>query len=214
MSEKSKGPAATGPQPKQLTSSTTVPAQPDSVQRFRAVATDEPGVYEAVEVPDTPEPVPVAAHPLDDTRAFIRRYVVLTDEQADAIALWVLHTHAHDALGTTPYLAITSPEKRSGKTLLLETLELLVREPVLSGSISGASLARIVDARQPTLLLDESDAAFVGNGEYAEVLRGVLNTGFRSSGRLISKSRAVERQALPPNPAGPPIAAIPEDESR
>jgi hypothetical protein len=115
--------------------------------------------------------------------AFIRRYVVLTDEQADAIALWVIHTHSYDALGITPYLAITSPEKRSGKTLLLEILELLVREPWLSGSVTGATLARMIDANAPTLLLDESDVAFSSSGDYAEALRGVLNTGFRASGK-------------------------------
>ena len=32
----------------------------------------------------------------------IRRYVVLSDEQADVLALWVLHTHALDAADTTP----------------------------------------------------------------------------------------------------------------
>jgi integrase len=61
---------------------------------------------------------------LDDVVAFIRRYVVLTDVQADTLALWTAHTHAIDAAETTPYLAITSPEKRSGKTRLLEVLEL------------------------------------------------------------------------------------------
>jgi hypothetical protein len=36
---------------------------------------------------------------------------------------------------------------------------------------------------QPTLLLDESDAAFSGEKEYAEALRGVLNTGHRRGGK-------------------------------
>ena len=35
----------------------------------------------------------------------------------------------------------------------------------------------------PTLLLDESDAAFGGEKEYAEALRGQLNTGYRRSGK-------------------------------
>ena len=41
-----------------------------------------------------------------------------------------LHTWALDAAHATPYLVILSPTKRSGKTRLEETLELLVRDPV------------------------------------------------------------------------------------
>jgi hypothetical protein len=119
---------------------------------------------------------------LDDVVGFVRRYVVLSHEQATAIALWTLHTHAVDALGITPYLAITSAEKGSGKTLLLEVLEQLVARPWLTGSVSAATLARKIHQAQPTLLLDESDAAFRGDREYAETLRGVLNSGFKASG--------------------------------
>jgi hypothetical protein len=53
---------------------------------------------------------------------------------------------------------------------------------LLSGRISTAALVRVVDADRPTLLIDESDAAFKGETDYAEALRGVLNTGFRRSG--------------------------------
>lgn len=114
--------------------------------------------------------------------AFVRRYVVLTEDQATAVALWIVHTHAAEALGITPYLAITSAEKQSAKTLLLEVLELLTRKPWLTGSVTAATLARKIDEQCPTLLLDESDAAFKGDKEYAETLRGVLNTGYKSSG--------------------------------
>jgi hypothetical protein len=115
--------------------------------------------------------------------SFLRRYVVLTAEQADAIALWVVHTHAFEAAEATPYLAITSAEKESGKTRLLETLELLVAKPWLTGRATPAVLTQKIDAEEPTLLLDESDAAFGGEKEYAEVLRGILNTGYRRGGK-------------------------------
>jgi hypothetical protein len=120
---------------------------------------------------------------LNAVHAFLRRFVVLSENQADAITLWVLHTHALEAAETTPYLAITSPEKRSGKTRLLEVLELLVARPWLTGRTTAAALARKVDALTPTLLLDESDAAFKSGSEYAEALRGLLNTGYRRSGK-------------------------------
>ncbi len=120
---------------------------------------------------------------LSDISDFVSRFVVMSSEQADAVALWVAHTHSFDAAEATPYLAITSAEKRSGKTLLLELLELLVAKPWLTGRTSAAALARYIEKEQPTLLLDESDAALGGDREYAETLRGVLNTGYRRRGR-------------------------------
>jgi hypothetical protein len=119
---------------------------------------------------------------LNRVSAFIRRFVALSDEQTTMIALWVAHTHALQAAETTPYLNITSAEKQCGKTRLLEVLRLLVANPWLTGRASAAALVRKIDAHCPTLLLDESDAAFSGDKEYAETLRGVLNSGHSREG--------------------------------
>ena len=127
------------------------------------------------------EPVDGAAL-LDEVAAFIRRYVVLTPEQCDACSLWTVHTHAFDAADATPYLADNSPEKRSGKTRLLEVLELMAARPWLTGRVTPAVLVRKIDRDRPTFLLDESDAAFKGLQEYAEALRGLLNSGHRRGG--------------------------------
>ena len=80
-------------------------------------------------------------------------------------------------------------EKRCGKTNLLELLEMLVAKPWLTGSVSTAVLFRKIDAERPTLLLDESDATFNGNRDYAEALRGILNSGYRRGGKT---SRCVQ----------------------
>jgi Protein of unknown function (DUF3631) len=114
---------------------------------------------------------------LEDVRTFIRRFVVLDDAQADAVTLWAAHTHIFDAFGITPYLAITSAEKRSGKTRLLEVLELVVREPLQTANISDAALFRVVAERSPALLMDEVDAVF--KSREREELRGLLNAGYR-----------------------------------
>jgi hypothetical protein len=123
-----------------------------------------------------------AGRMLDQTLTFVRRYVILTDEQAVAVALWIAHTHAFDAAETTPYLSITSAEKASGKTRLLEVLEKLVARPWLTGHVTAASLVRKVARDAPALLLDESDAAWAER-DYAEALRGVLNSGYRRGGK-------------------------------
>ena len=97
---------------------------------------------------ETLEPPPLG-EVLDELAGFVRRFVVMTDAQADAVALWIVHTHAFDAAEQTPYLAISSAEKRSGKTRLLEVLELLVARPWLTGRVTAAVLARKVDAERP-----------------------------------------------------------------
>lgn len=114
--------------------------------------------------------------------SFVRRFVALSEAQAVVISLWVAHSHAIEGADATPYLAITSAEKQSGKTRLLETLSVLVANPWLTGRVTAAVLVRKVDDKKPTLLLDESDAAFGGEKEYAEALRGILNTGHRQGG--------------------------------
>jgi hypothetical protein len=119
---------------------------------------------------------------LADIALLLRRYIVLTPSQAVACALWVAHTHALEAADTTPYIAITSPEKESGKTRTLEVLELLAARPWFTSRVTAAVLPRRIDKEQSTLLLDESDAAFGGDKEYAETLRGVLNSGYRRGG--------------------------------
>jgi len=118
---------------------------------------------------------------LDEVGTFIRRFVAMSQSQADLCALWVVHTHATDAADFTPYLDINSPVLRSGKTRLLEVLRLLVAKPWFTGRVSGASLVRKTKQEHPTLLLDESDAAF-NQGEYSEKLRGILNSGFERDG--------------------------------
>jgi Protein of unknown function (DUF3631) len=118
---------------------------------------------------------------LDRVFTYIRRFVFVSEAQARVLVLWILHTYLVAAADATPYLAITSAEKQSGKTRLLEVLDTIVANPWFTGRVTAAVLIRKVDAEHPTLLLDESDAAFA-NKEYAEVLRGILNTGHRRGG--------------------------------
>jgi hypothetical protein len=119
---------------------------------------------------------------LDNLVRFLHQYVVITRQQAWTLALWIAHTHAFQAADCTPYISIKSAEKQSGKTLLLEVLSLLVARPWMTGRVTAAVLVRKVDRDMPTLLLDETDAAFGGDKEYSETLRGVLNSGYRKGG--------------------------------
>jgi len=121
---------------------------------------------------------------LDEIAAFVQRFVILTRSELLVISLWIAHTWAFDASDATPYLAVTSAEMRSGKTRLLEILELLVRRPWRTGRVTSAALARKVEKDCPTLLLDEWDATARGSQEFTETLRSILNAGPRRNGKV------------------------------
>ena len=162
---------------------------PMGAGKWRAEYNDSLAGRKAVVLPDNDGPgrahaqeVVASLHGvvlLGDVAALIRRFVVLSPEQASATALWVVHTYAIDAADASPYLHITSPEKRSGKTRLLEVLDLLAARPWFTGRVTAAVLQRRLEWDHPALLLDETDAAFKKESEYSEALRAILNSGHR-----------------------------------
>lgn len=117
---------------------------------------------------------------------FVARFVVLPSPAcARAVALFVLHTWAFEAAHATPYLVVESPEKKSGKTRLLEVLDLICRDAYRVSSITAAGLFQTIGQDKPTLLIDEADAVFAGNAERNEDLRGVLNAGNAPGSKVI-----------------------------
>jgi hypothetical protein len=125
------------------------------------------------------EPTPDGAELLDDLTMHVRKYVVLAPSQVDTLALWTLHSYAIEAAECTPYIHVTSPEKRCGKSLLEEVEESIVNKPWLTGRVSAAVLIRRLERDAPTLLLDEADGVFKVESEYSEALRSILNSGHR-----------------------------------
>jgi len=127
---------------------------------------------------------------IDEIEKCISRFVVLDEEQAYAITLWILHTYFLRGTGEiqlfdhTPYLLISSPEKRCGKSTLREIIAELVPRPLNVMNASTASLYRVISARLPTLLIDEADTFFSGKSELA----GILNSGYKQDGNVIRQS--------------------------
>jgi hypothetical protein len=154
----------------------------ESLNKIALQTTDTDSV--SARAPDDPdtrtsgEPGPAFDVVLAAVERFIKSYVVLSDSQAVATTLFVVHTWAIDAAETSPYLAVTSPEKRSGKTRLLEVLELLVRSPIRAANVSDAALFRLLAEKPRTLLFDKIDAIFNAKGN-REDLRALLNAGYR-----------------------------------
>jgi Protein of unknown function (DUF3631) len=146
----------------------TIPKRPDSSPAPRR---GQPGAS------------PGGAAALGEAHAILTRYVVFPSAAAaDAVTLYAAATHAMPALEFAARLVIKSPEKRCGKSRLLDVLGQLVARPLTTSDISAAALVRSIgpDA-PPTILLDEADATFgraLKGDEKAEHLRGILNAGF------------------------------------
>ncbi|MDP9233093.1 MAG: DUF3631 domain-containing protein [Actinomycetota bacterium] len=117
---------------------------------------------------------------LDEVGAFYLRFVSFTKTQAVASSLWTASTHVIEAFWTTGYMAVTSPEKRSGKTRWHDVAELLVAKPWRAILPSEAVMYRkLAEAPGTTLLLDEVDGIFGKNAPQHEGIRAALNAGYR-----------------------------------
>lgn len=161
-------------------------------------AAHAPAHVEAAPTGDLPaEPGHVV---LDALARLLGRYVAFaTAAQQDAVTLWAVHTHAIAHAETTPRLAILSAAKQSGKTRLLEVLDLLAYSAVQAMNVSPAYLFRRISSGPITLLLDEADAIFGAKGNH-EDLRALLNAGYRAGavvGRAVAEGRNITTAEYP-----------------
>jgi Protein of unknown function (DUF3631) len=100
-------------------------------------------------------------------------------EHADiALALWTLNTWAFESFDIAPYLSITSPTRRCGKTVLMTMLYWLCRRGKKSDSMSKPAIYRSVDTERPTLVLDEVGWVLDPKDER----QGILCGGFERNG--------------------------------
>jgi putative DNA primase/helicase len=112
---------------------------------------------------------------MDDLGATILRFCVLPEHSAPLMAAWVLHAWAHDAADISPVLALTSPEKRCGKTTAVSVISALVPRAMHAINISTSVLFRVIEKYAPTVLIDEADT-FLGDDQNSD-MRGILNGG-------------------------------------
>lgn len=103
-------------------------------------------------------------------------YSILPEHGSTAIALWLLFAHALDAFWIAPLLSIESPERRCGKSKLLDLIELLAPRGYMSGNMSVATTFRVCDERKPTFVWDEVKRFITP--DKVELI-GLLETGYR-----------------------------------
>jgi len=126
---------------------------------------------------------------LTETEKLLRKLIVLKlDAHYWALTLWIAFCYSIPQFDHAPRLCFWSPEKRCGKSLALEVVSHLLPNPLMTSSISSASLFRILDRdNSKVILIDESDTVFGRNGdkEKAEALRQLLNASFKRGQSVI-----------------------------
>jgi hypothetical protein len=141
---------------------------------------------------------------VDEVAATLRHFVVMGSAQADAAALWVAHTYVFDRFDYSPYLAVSSPVKRCGKTTTMKVLRGLAARPWSIITPSEAVLYRKIARDTPTVFLDEFDAVFSGKKDY-EPVRAVFNAG-NEAGTVVPRCGGKNRDELQEFPIFSPKA--------
>ena len=133
---------------------------------------------------------------LDRLRAILTRYVILPSEAAtDAVVLWIAATHAQPSWAHAARLVIRAPEKRCGKSRLLDIVEATCWDPLITVNASPPAIYRSIGSDEPpTILLDEADTIFGPAAQGAnEDLRGLLNAGHQRNRPTIRYDAAKSR---------------------
>jgi hypothetical protein len=154
---------------------------------------------------------PDGAAILGQLHAAVTRYVILPSaEAAAAVALWVAATHAQTAWAHAPRLVIRAPEKRCGKSRLLDVLEGTCHAALITVNASPAAVYRAIGTdTPPTLLVDEADTIFGGkNADANEDLRGLLNAGHQRNRPAIRWDSTTRRLETIPTFAMAALAGI------
>jgi putative DNA primase/helicase len=155
--------------------------------------------YSLNDIEPWPDPVDGAAL-LHQLSALLQNYIILNlDEEtgdcpsAYAMALWAVHAHAHDAFHTSPLLAIESPQKRCGKTRVIEILQHLTPRAIMTANVTPSALFRIIERDKPTLFIDEGDTFLKANEE----MRGILNSGHTRSSAYVLRTVEIKGELEP-----------------
>jgi len=134
---------------------------------------------DANDVPPMPEPD--GSELLAELHGAYGKYVVFPSPAAhDATTLWSAATHGQPAWEHAPRLTPISPEKRCGKSRLMDVAEAVCHHVLITINASPAAVVRSINPDDPpTLMVDEADTIFGTKraAENNEDIRGILNAG-------------------------------------
>ncbi len=127
------------------------------------------------------------ADPVDPAQLFneiagtIKRFIILDEQQADAITLWIALTYLVDAVDICPILIVDAPERACAKTLLQNLVASLSHRPLAAANASTSAIFRAVEDHSVSLFIDEADTFFKKNPE----LHGLVNAGYKRGGGVL-----------------------------
>ncbi len=125
--------------------------------------------------------------PLPAVEKFLSDYIVLPKQEMLVTSLWTIAAWIADVWDRFAHVAVTSPEKRCGKTRLLQLLALLTPNARHTSNISPAAVYRWIEQTKPkpTLLLDEAQSIQRRFSESSELLRELLNAGIDKNAKVV-----------------------------
>ncbi|WAL65946.1 DUF3631 domain-containing protein [Amycolatopsis cynarae] len=157
----------------------------------------------------TTEPTRTGAELLAELHQALTRYVVMPSKQAtDAVTLWIAATHAQPAWAHAPRLVIRAPERRCGKSRLLDVVEATCHNPLITVNASPAAVYRSITPDPPVLLVDEADTIFGPKADGNEDLRGLLNAGHQRGRPALRYDAATQTVVTIPTFAMAALAGI------
>jgi hypothetical protein len=113
---------------------------------------------------------------LRDIMRRLRRHVVMSEEQALVVALFIMLSWVHDEAAThSPILNINSAEPESGKSTLIGVISFLMLRCISTVEASPAALYRAIKRWQPSFSVDEFDAVLADDNK--QDLRAIVNSG-------------------------------------
>lgn len=164
-------------------------AQRKNLQQQAANATDNE-LYNGIEPWETPVDGLMIAN---EIKSLLQRYTVASEGGHVAVTLWILGSYVFDHFGIFPKLCLSSPEKRCGKTTMMEVIAATVRRELTCSNSSAAFIFRAIEAWTPTLLLDEGDTYLNGKEE----LRGIINSGHKRTTAYVGRVEEIGGERLP-----------------
>jgi hypothetical protein len=132
------------------------------------------------------EPPPDGRQLFEDLVALLRRHVAWPSEETPAlVALWIMHTYLVRIFTYCPYLVLTSPTRRCGKSLVEEVCsELAFNATPPQANPTAPNIFRDIHENASTVILDEVESLGGSNGDNRAELRAMLNVGFKYDGTV------------------------------
>ena len=146
----------------------------------------EETIFKHVRLPQGTKPYKSAIELLAGITVLILGCADVSTNDATLIAAFVMSTWFIESLPIAPYLALVGLP-RSGKTTLLQVLNLLCRRPLLTADITSAAFYEVYEKLGPTLLVDETLTA----GNRRELFH-LLKTGTTRGSVTLRKGRSLK----------------------